>query len=127
MKVIFYRSRFVNLLYSKTDVVSAMALSLDSKLLATGSYDKSIKIFDLEKRELLLTLKNAHTSNKSVPLPSNTSQDWIMSLAFSHSGKFLISGSYDNSIKLFDLDTRATAQHFKNAHEGRENSYKFNS
>lgn len=50
---------------------------------------------------------------------SNLSLDWIMSLVFSHSGKFLVSGSYDNSIKVFDLDTKSVQQHLKTIHEGK--------
>jgi len=45
----------------------------------------------------------------------------IESVAVTSDSKFLISGSQDRSIKVFDLDTKKQVHHFQNAHEGYSN------
>jgi WD40 repeat protein len=71
--------------------IYAIALSRDGRFLASGSFDKEIKIWHLPSGNLLHTLKGHG--------------DAVVSLAISPDSKFLASGSWDNRIKLWNLET----------------------
>ena len=80
-----------------------MAFSPDGKIIASGSQDKKVQLWDIEKRRKLATLE-AH-------------EGWITALAFSADGKILASGDTNKVIKLWDVDThkeRATLLGHKN-------------
>ncbi|MEG4349010.1 serine/threonine protein kinase [Microcoleus sp. LAD1_D3] len=69
--------------------VNSLAISPDGKILASGSWDKTIKIWDLESTELIGTL-TGHS-------------DRVNSVAISYDGKMLVSGSSDETIKFWNL------------------------
>ena len=71
--------------------VLSVALSPDGKLLAAGTANGEVRIWQMENRRLLHTCKG-HT-------------DWVRSIAFSTDGKILASGSHDRTIRLWDVDT----------------------
>lgn len=73
------------------DCIYALALSPDGKVAATASYDKLIKLWDVETGKELKTLKD-HI-------------DAIYSLAFTPDGKRLVSGAADRSIKVWNPAT----------------------
>jgi WD40 repeat protein len=68
-----------------------MVLSPNGKLLATGSTDGTVILWDLAKRELLTRL---------IPLISGAS---IRAAAFSPNGRFLVAGYEDSTVRLWDL------------------------
>jgi len=72
-----------------TNLVNSVAFSPDGRLLASGSYDKTIKLWEVATGSLVRTLRG-HT-------------DWVSSVAFSPDGKLLASGSSDNTIKLWNV------------------------
>ncbi|MEG3897635.1 MULTISPECIES: WD40 domain-containing protein [unclassified Microcoleus] len=69
--------------------VNSLAISPDGKILASGSWDKTIKIWNLETAELIGTL-TGHS-------------DRVNSVAISYDGKMLVSGSSDETIKFWNL------------------------
>ena len=71
--------------------VTSLAFSPDSKTLASGSEDKTVKLWDAATGKELATLKG-HTSH-------------VSAVAFSPDGKTLASGSYDKTVKLWDVAT----------------------
>jgi WD40 repeat protein len=77
------------------EVVQCLAISPDAKILASGSNDKTIKLWRLETGELQTTLKG-HSSA-------------VLSISFSPDGKTLASTSnmefQDATIKLWDVNT----------------------
>ncbi len=78
--------------HTHKDKILCMAISPDGKLLATGSRDHSIKLFETTYFNELRTLPNAHL-------------DDVTALKFSPDNKFLVSGSKDKSVILWDLGT----------------------
>ena len=83
--------------------VWVLAFSPDGKMIASGSKDKTVQLWDIENDKKLATLE--------------THEGWITALAFSADGKTLASGDADKVIKLWDVDThkeRATLLGHKN-------------
>jgi WD domain, G-beta repeat len=69
--------------------VNSLAISPAGDILASGSWDKTIKVWELETGELLGTL-TGHS-------------DRVNSVAISSDGKLLVSGSSDETIKFWSL------------------------
>lgn len=72
-----------------SNYVFSVAFSPDGQMLASGSQDCTIKLWDLGTRQEIRKLEG-HNS-------------WVRSLAFSPDGKILASGSSDRTVKLWDL------------------------
>jgi WD40 repeat protein len=69
--------------------VTAVAFSPDGQILATGSDDKTIKLWDLQTGVEIATL-SGHDS-------------YVQSVAFSPDGKTLVSGGYDKTVKVWQV------------------------
>ena len=72
-------------------VVSSVAFSPDGTILASGSWDDTIKLWDIKTGTKIRTL----TGHKY----------WVRSVAFSPDGTTLASGSEDRTIKLWNVKT----------------------
>jgi glucose repression regulatory protein TUP1 len=71
--------------------VTSVCVSPDGSLLAAGSLDTVVRLWDTSNGQLLDKLKGHNDS--------------VYSVAFSPDGKFLVSGSLDKTLKLWDLAT----------------------
>ena len=69
--------------------VTSVVMSPDGKLLAAGSLDTVVRIWDAATGTLLDKLKGH--------------KDSVYSVAFSPDGKFLVSGSLDKTLKMWDM------------------------
>ncbi len=78
-----------NCLEGHSNWVRSVAFSHDGKIIISSSGDKTIKLWNLQGKELR-TLKG-HTSD-------------VLSVAFSPNDKVIASGSFDNTLKLWNLE-----------------------
>ena len=82
-----------------SDYVISVAFSVDGKWMASGSRDKTIKLYDM-------------TDNNGTFVKSfDDHSDWVNSVAFSPDGKWMASGSRDRTVKLYDMKTKTLVHH----------------
>ncbi|KAE9405675.1 hypothetical protein BT96DRAFT_314240 [Gymnopus androsaceus JB14] len=74
------------------EFVESVAISSDGKRVVSGSYDKTIRIWNAETGEQVVKPILGHTS-------------WVRSVGFSSDGKRVVSGSDDNTIRIWNAET----------------------
>ena len=72
--------------------VVSVAFSPDGRTMASGSGDKTVKLWDVQSRAELATLKGHG--------------DAVWSVAFSPDGRTVASGSGDKTVKLWDVQSQ---------------------
>jgi WD40 repeat protein len=83
-----------------TEALYAVAFSPDGKLIATGSFDKTIKLWDPSGKEI-----------RTFGGPAGH-QNLVLAVAFSRNGQMLASGSSDNSAKIWDVPSSSPLREF---------------
>ena len=83
-----------------------MTVTSDNRYIISGSFDKSIKVFDLQTKQLVRHFENAHKGMEIYIDYKFIFLDWISSVTVTSDNRYIISGSWDKSIKMFDLYTR---------------------
>ena len=91
-------------------VVTAVAVSPDGKLVATGSVDATARLWDLADGRLLHTFAS-HTNS-------------VRDVAFSPDGRLLASASVGRTVRLWDVDTGREVRQFK-GHRGEVHAVAF--
>lgn len=80
------------------DGVTTVAISPDNSLVAAGSLDKSVSVWDVNSGQLLERLEG-EAGHK----------DSVYSVAFSPQGREIVSGSLDKTIKMWELTSTRNA------------------
>jgi WD40 repeat protein/uncharacterized caspase-like protein len=86
------KQKLVRTLPGHKETISEIVYSPDGKLIASGSWDRTIKLWDAETGKLIDTLIGH--------------QDGINSITFSPDSQTLISGSEDKTIKIWNISDR---------------------
>ena len=79
-----------------SEPVSSVSFSPDGKRIVSGSWDKTVKVWDAQTGQETLTLKG-HTSP-------------VMSVSFNSDGKRIVSGSFDKTLKIWDISSLNTSE-----------------
>ncbi|MBI3861576.1 MAG: HEAT repeat domain-containing protein [Planctomycetia bacterium] len=72
-------------------IVWSVAFSPDGKTIATGSEDRTVKLWETETGELRRTLRG-HT-------------ELVRSVVFTHDGELLLTGGFDNTIRVWNAES----------------------
>ncbi|ETR66023.1 MAG: hypothetical protein OMM_05827 [Candidatus Magnetoglobus multicellularis str. Araruama] len=151
-KIIEYE--FMNYIRSfRREKINSVHINPTNKLIATGSGDNTIKIWDAKTGHCLKILKcdkdinsvrfnpqkeyqiasatydnikiwNSSTGNCIKTLQVDNEHDKIKSISFSPDGNFLASGNYDNTINLWDIRRFKLYKTF-NGHKDQVNEVSF--
>ena len=93
-----------------TAEVDSVAFSPDGSRIVSGSWDKTIRLWDLQ--------------SNAIGQPFQGHEDRVNSVAFSPDGTRIVSGSHDKTIRLWDLQGNPIGQPFQ-GHESDVNSVAF--
>ena len=85
--------KLINTLLAHKDSISQIKYSPDGKMIASASWDKTIKLWNVDTGELINTLIGH--------------EEGVNSIAFSSNNKVLISGSEDKTIKIWNIAGKA--------------------
>ena len=92
------------ILSGHADTVNVLTLHVKRQILATGSADKTIQLWNIkDSRNPLHVTKPLHITQPLHILTGHIAQ--ITAMDFSVSGEFLASGSSDKTVRLWDVET----------------------
>ena len=92
----------VNRLRGHGDAVYSVAFTPDGKGLVSGSLDKTLKYWELNT-----AINNADERFGKSELDFTGHKDYVLSVAISHDGQWIVSGSKDRSVLFWDKNGRA--------------------
>ena len=101
----------------KKEIVS-IEFGSSGRLFFTGSADGSIKVFDLSIKQEVHHFPNAHDGRLLVKTYSNQNLDPITSIALARNKGYIVSASFDRSLKVFTIESKQEDFCIPDAHKG---------
>ncbi len=98
--------------FSPHGTIASADISPDGKLLVTGSWDQSAKIWNIESGQAIRKLEGIH-------------QGYVNSVEFSPDGQWVLTGSDDGTARLWNTATGAASEVVFRGHESRIRQAKF--
>jgi len=100
------------------ELINDVVITPDNQYIASCSTDKSIRLFDLDSKELVYKWTEAHNGNVGMlGVLFTFTVDDIYAITVTPNNKYIVSGSRDFSIKIFDLETKQLVHTFVHAHD----------
>lgn len=96
--------RVISLKKALGNEILSVAFSPDSKMLAIGGIDKDVRVWDISLHQELTPSGRRDDSSVASPVQPFRHENKISSVQFSRDGKWLASGSWDGTIKLWSVD-----------------------
>lgn len=89
------------------ETFNAVAFSFDSRLVAAGGDSGNITLFDLEKKDVVRTIRGTPELawDESVPFAQGAHNGPVLAVGFSPDGRFLASGSRDTTVRIWEVET----------------------
>jgi WD40 repeat protein len=94
------------------DVITTAALSLDGNLAATAGRDNTIRIWNLDKNTPQNNTQQKNTQQKN-PVVLEGHYDWVRSIALTMDSKFIVSGSWDMSVRVWNIRSGQCLRQFE--------------
>lgn len=107
-----FAQKCIKTLSGHSNVVSSLAFMPGSKYLASGSWDKTIKIWNVQTGAVLKTIEG--------------SRSIILDLAYTPDGKKIASSGWDQTIRFYDATTAQLLKEIYPAHFDKINSISYN-
>ena len=82
----------IDTLEGHTHYVASVAFSPDGTQIVSGSWDNTVRLWNVQSREQIATLEGHYGGVRSV--------------AFSPDGNYIVSGSRDNTVRLWNVQSR---------------------
>ena len=95
-----------------SDRVHSVAIAPDGRIALSGSQDKTLKLWDLASGKELRTL-TGHSNGAAEELNRPVIHPWVISVAMVPNGRAMLSGRFDNTLKLWDFTRGVAHQAFE--------------
>jgi WD40 repeat protein len=86
--------------------VLSLAVSRDRTLLASASQDSTIKLWDVGTESEIVAAVSSQTATSKDQTSTQLHKDGVTSVAFAPDGKSLASGSYDDTLRVWQVPAR---------------------
>ncbi|KZP08547.1 WD40 repeat-like protein [Athelia psychrophila] len=92
------------------NIVCSVAFSPDGLHIVSGAFDSWVWVWDFRKSDGLAgRLVSRSLSSSSIPAPFGGHTGFVNSVAFSPNGEYIVSGSDDRTIQIFDMRAGASS------------------
>ena len=97
-----------------------MASTKDNRFLLTASADRSVKVWDLELKEMVHQFVNIHSGIHAFLLFRFTLLllDFVIKVLLSKNDRFIITAAEGGIINVFDARTKQQVHRYTNIHKG---------